>query len=208
MPLAASQTPDYPPVFRGLSLVAGHPALDLVNTVKYRGADRPQDKLKSFSDLIDWALTAGIISTADSTGLSDAQNGPALLGKIRVLRESLWCLFNADQTDKKRYAQALNTIEKAISSLRYKVKIDPQTGTLRQHITVRTPNDLIARIVDSIADLLTRRESYLIKTCDGCDCDWLFVDRTKARRRRWCDTRTCGNLARSRNFRNKQKQSH
>lgn len=194
-----------PPAFRGLSLVSGHPALDLVNTIKYRGADDPQNRLAEFADVVEWALTAGLITDAESNGLKEEQDGAALLGRTLALREALWSLFNREQVTTKCFARALATLEKAITSLRPKVTIDPQTGILHRQIVVQTPKDLIARIVDSIADLLTRRDDFLIKTCDGCDCDWLFVDRTKARRRRWCDTRTCGNLARARDFRNKQR---
>ena len=96
-------------------------------------------------------------------------------------------------------------IEKTISGLRYTAVIDPETGVLQQGIQVNVPRDLPARITAVIADLLQHRQDVLIKTCEGCDCDWLFVDRTKARRRRWCDTRTCGNLARVRAHREKHK---
>jgi len=185
--------------------VAGHPALDLVNTVKYRGVDDPQDRLVGFDDLVDWTLAAGLISRSESTGLRGVPNGEPLLRKALDVRESLWCLLNRGSVTDKAHARALGVIEKAIAGLRPKPVIDPRTGALHQHIELRKPADLIARIVDSVADLLTHRETYLIKTCDGCDCDWLFVDRTKARRRRWCDTRTCGNIARARDFRQRRK---
>jgi len=78
------------------------------------------------------------------------------------------------------------------------------TGILSRRVDITTPQDLISRIIEAAADLLADRDALRIKICDGCDCDWLFIDKTKAGRRRWCDTKTCGNLARVREFRKKQ----
>lgn len=95
-------------------------------------------------------------------------------------------------------------MEAAISALRPKISIEIASGVLSRRVQVNEPADLIPLIVEAAADLFAEREALKIKTCDGCDCDWLFVDKTKAGRRRWCDTKTCGNLARVRDFRKKQ----
>ena len=190
------------PSFRGLHLVAGHPALDLVNSVKYRGQADPQDRLVDYRAVVAWARVAGILDVAEEAVLARLDGGE-VWQKALALRESLWALLNREQVSKAAGAKAQKAIETAISGLRYKAVIDSDTGVLRQVIAVNTAKDLLARIVDSIADLLAQRQDLLIKTCDGCDCDWLFVDRTKARRRRWCDTKTCGNLARVRAHREK-----
>ena len=58
-----------PPVFRELSLIGGHAALDFLNTVKYRGGDDPQAKLSSLSDVIDWAQVVGLLSDAETNKL-------------------------------------------------------------------------------------------------------------------------------------------
>ena len=206
--MTSTSRPDskFPATFQGLSLVAGHPALDLVNTVKYRGNENPQDKLRDFADVVDWALTAGLASAAECAVLTQDFQSQTLWRKVVSLREALWSLLNFKLVSAKIYTRALATIETAISNLRHDAKINPQTGALTRHIRMQSWKSLVARIVASIADLLSHRSDLLIKTCDGCDCDWVFIDRTKASRRRWCDTKTCGNIARARNFRNKQKQ--
>ncbi len=204
------QPKDSRPTFDGLFLVAGHPALDLVNTVKYRGQPDPQDRLTDFGAVVAWARVAGLIGSGQAAMLA-RDEGALVWRKVLALRESLWALMNADRVSQEVLTGARTIIETAISGLRYRAVIDPQTGALQKVIALNGPRDLLARITDAIADLLTRRSDLLIKTCDGCDCDWLFIDRTKARRRRWCDTRTCGNLARVRSHRVKHKtteQSH
>ena len=192
------------PVFRGLHLVAGHPALDLVNTVKYRGQPDPQDRLVDYSAIVGWARIAGVINDAEKAALLP-HDAPEIWRKIIALREALWTVLYQEQVSAQAASHARGVIEKTISGLRYTAVIDPETGVLQQRIQVNAPRDLPARITAVIADLLQHRQDVLIKTCEGCDCDWLFVDRTKARRRRWCDTRTCGNLARVRAHREKHK---
>ncbi len=196
------QPKDSRPTFDGLFLVAGHPALDLVNTVKYRGQSDPQDRLTDFGAVVAWAHVAGLIDSGQAAMLAQ-EEGARVWSKVLALRESLWVLMNADWVSQKALTGARKTIETAISGLRYRAEIDPQTGVLQKVIALNGPRDLLARITDAIADLLTRRGDFLIKTCDGCDCDWLFIDHTKARRRRWCDSRTCGNQARVRTYREK-----
>ncbi|MGB6792588.1 MAG: CGNR zinc finger domain-containing protein [Pseudolabrys sp.] len=39
-----------------------------------------------------------------------------------------------------------------------------------------------------------------LRICQGPNCSWLFIDRSKAGRRRWCDMAVCGNAAKSRRF--------
>jgi Conserved protein containing a Zn-ribbon-like motif, possibly RNA-binding len=39
-----------------------------------------------------------------------------------------------------------------------------------------------------------------LRICQGPNCSWLFIDRSKAGRRRWCDMAVCGNTAKSRRF--------
>ncbi len=201
MPAAKSTSPHRR--FRDLSLIGGHPALDLVNTVKYRGAEDPQDRLGSYADLLEWAVVAGLLTGAEAGRLRAPAQGAALLEEAVALRENLWCLFNRDQVAQPTYLAALTALEQAIAALRPVVSIDPQSRTLRRRVEVTRPRDLIARIVEAAADLLAQRAALRIRTCDGCDCDWLFIDRTKAGRRRWCDSRTCGNQARVRAFRDK-----
>ena len=44
-----------------------------------------------------------------------------------------------------------------------------------------------------------------IRECDGDTCGWLFLDTTRNHSRRWCDMRGCGNRAKVRRHRQKQR---
>jgi predicted RNA-binding Zn ribbon-like protein len=62
-------------------------------------------------------------------------------------------------------------------------------------------NWILASIAASAAQTLTSEQVARIKICANHDCRWVFYDRTKARTKRWCNDRTCGNRDRVRRAR-------
>lgn len=52
-----------------------------------------------------------------------------------------------------------------------------------------------AAIAGSLAHYLADHDLHRLRVCANDGCRWLFVDRSPAGRRRWCDMRTCGNRA-------------
>jgi predicted RNA-binding Zn ribbon-like protein len=196
------------PVFRELFLIGGHPALNFLNTVKYRGAADPQDKLASLADVIAWAQISGLLAAGEAKRLSlqtrDIKVATRVHREICAFREQVRILFESTNPKDAKTARAVSRVEAEISALRPVATIDQNSGVLTRLIEANTLNDLKARIVAAVAEVLSERANLRIKACNGPDCDWLFIDRTKAGRRQWCDTRTCGNNARVRRFRMKQ----
>ena len=95
----------------------------------------------------------------------------------------------------------VTAVENAIEALRFSATIDANTHTLKRHIPMRKLADLKQRIVHSAAKMMEMHPIPKIGTCAADDCDWLFIDNSKSKQRRWCDTKTCGNRARVRQFR-------
>jgi predicted RNA-binding Zn ribbon-like protein len=56
------------------------------------------------------------------------------------------------------------------------------------------------RVIHSTADLLVSPELQLLRVCAGRDCGWLFLDRSRSQRRRWCMMRDCGNREKARRY--------
>ena len=52
-----------------------------------------------------------------------------------------------------------------------------------------------AAIAGALAHYLADHDVERLRVCANDGCRWLFVDRSPAGRRRWCDMRTCGNRA-------------
>ena len=58
---------------------------------------------------------------------------------------------------------------------------------------------LIWLVIESGAELLTHGTTDRIRECrdESEGCGWLFLDTSKNGRRRWCDMRSCGNVAKA-----------
>jgi len=50
-------------------------------------------------------------------------------------------------------------------------------------------------------------ERARVKECDSDTCDWLFLDRSRNRSRRWCDMSDCGNRAKARRYQARHRHS-
>ncbi len=192
-----------------MSLVGGHPALDFLNTVKYRGQVDPQDRLETVADVVEWSRVAGLLSDAEAGKLSRPSRCSAvtdrLLREICDFREEVRLLFETSRISGKRFRQAASHVENVIRAFRPVASISSETGGLTWRVPVRTVDHVKDRIVESVIELLSHRSDLNIKTCCGDDCDWLFIDRSRPGRRQWCDTRVCGNIARVRRFREKRR---
>lgn len=190
--------------FKGLRLISGQTGLDLLNTVKYRASSDNGDRFTTFSDIVEWALLVKIINKKEYKILAsqnDHEDNLQVFQQVSAFRENVRVLFNRPKCFEHEFAKASKYVEKNIAKLRPSIIIDTKTGVLEKSYPLKTPQDLKFRIVACISDLLQNRDLLTIKQCSGADCDWLFSDETKAKRRKWCDTRTCGNLARVRKHR-------
>jgi len=57
----------------------------------------------------------------------------------------------------------------------------------------------------SAAGLLTSPQLVRLRDCANTACGWLFIDHSKNASRRWCDMGECGNRAKARRFRERQR---
>ncbi len=53
-------------------------------------------------------------------------------------------------------------------------------------------------IAIAAADLLTSEDVKQVRWCEAPECQWLFLDNSRNRSRRWCDMKICGNRAKAR----------
>jgi predicted RNA-binding Zn ribbon-like protein len=60
--------------------------------------------------------------------------------------------------------------------------------------SLELPVWMVAR---SAAELLTSDSLGRVRECAGEKCDWLFLDASRNRSRRWCDMAACGNRAKA-----------
>jgi predicted RNA-binding Zn ribbon-like protein len=194
--------------FDGLKLVGGHPALDFMNSVEYRGKPEPGDRLDSFERLARWCAAAGLLSQDELTavvapGSARSSRAARALDSATELREALHAIVVAYIRKAPLPRGASGIVERqlrsarAASTLRYSDESPPFSW----HIPIRNAGDVVVRLADSANRLVLSLGKVAVHQCSGPNCDWLFIDRSHGHRRVWCQPEKCGNVARVRRFR-------
>jgi predicted RNA-binding Zn ribbon-like protein len=194
--------------FDGLQLVGGHPALDFMNTVEFRGEPEPGDRLDSFERLARWGAAAGLLSQDELTdvvvpGSARSSRAARALDSATELREALYAIVVAHIRKAPLPRGASRIVERhlrnasAASTLRYADESPPFSW----HIPIRTAEDVVVRLAASANNLVLSLGKVAVHQCSGPNCDWLFIDRSHGHRRVWCQPEKCGNVVRVRRFR-------
>ena len=193
--------------FSGLRLVGGHPAIDFVNTIEYRGRIDDLDRLQDFRSLVTFASTVGVLEESERRVLLDIDyqdegSAAAAYAAAINLREDLRAALDGPTKKSAEFQAAVarvsSRIEKALRHQRFHYDGESRQGY--RSLPMIDPNHLVHRLSLQVEDVLTNN-TRPIRECQGPNCDWLFIDRSRSGVRRWCHTTQCGNTARVRRFR-------
>jgi predicted RNA-binding Zn ribbon-like protein len=180
-------SPEEPRRPRALFL-AGHPALDFLNT-RMRVDVAVLDLLQSDEDVLIWLRQAGF-----PTPRSGRRAGSiSLLRSARRLRESVRSLVEARKTGQRGDLFVLNSIlaaSRGYPQLIWRASNVLKIETIRRQETV---GSILAPVAEAAAELLTTVDFGLIKHCEDNTCTLWFSDHTKSHNRRWCSMEICGN---------------
>lgn len=200
--------PPTPTPIQAMELVGGDVCLDFVNTASGRENGAPEDeKLSSYGDLVTWAERVGLVGAERAGRLrSAASSSPveaeAVLESARELREVIHRVFSAAEPSKEDVAFLGVWAGKAGAERRL-VAVDG--GFAFGWAESDALDQMLWPVALSAAELLTSEERARVKACAGDTCDWLFLDMSRNRSRRWCDMKECGNRAKARRFYRKQR---
>jgi predicted RNA-binding Zn ribbon-like protein len=181
--------------------VAGHLALDFVNTVGFRGdAGKREDHLQRAEDVYRWADQAELPDVAASS--SRPRLGAAALRTIRAVREGLFAVFHAMANGQPIPADTLARIGNALHECRARQRLAVDGTEVRWvwRANARVTDYLLYPVLSASVELLTSSSRDLVRQCEDVHCGWLFLDRSNARKRRWCSMADCGNRNKVRNF--------
>lgn len=184
-------------------LVAGHPALDLVNTLDWRfRAAGPEELLKTYEDLLHFTEQSKLLTPKQARDLRRSANEETLL-RSRELREALAnALYETTPSAASRIA-----LERFFKEARLQQKLNwKQSPHLEWQWPSEHPPDLpLWALALSASDLMTSEAVHQIRACDNAECRWLFLDTSKNHTRRWCDMKVCGNRMKARRFKAQRK---
>lgn len=192
-----------PPAVR-FDLSGGTLCLDFANT--WNDRKRPEtDRLRNYDDLLAFVFQAGAVSAAEAQALTlrarrEVEEREAVFARALALRDVIHGLFHrAVAGDEPRVAnlEQLNEfLREALCCLEVERRDDGYVWSWAgRGGSLESP---LWRVAHSAAELLTGGELDRVRVCAGATCNWLFLDRSRNRSRRWCDMATCGNRAKAR----------
>jgi predicted RNA-binding Zn ribbon-like protein len=205
--------------------VGGRLCLDFINTgggrVTRPGVSKAardyqdfvlRDRLMDYEDLIQWGTEAGDLAPAESRALRRlARQRPAeaarAFERATTIREALYRIFKSvvegwdpPQGDLDRFQSELavahehRELVKAQEKFAWRWKPDP--------MSLDRP---IWSLLESSEALLTAGMLGKLRQCRGEECGWYFVDESRGGRRQWCEMSDCGNLAKVRRHRERNR---
>ncbi|WP_445996865.1 CGNR zinc finger domain-containing protein [Okibacterium fritillariae] len=175
--------------------VAGHHALDLVDTVHWRLSETKLiDTLRSYDHVVDWCEQMGLLSPHDCAALrrSAAHEPDAAAREHSAIQEMREAIFAAVFEQLGAAAELLSTeYAGAIASARLEREADSPDNRWewRLDLTLATPR---ARIALLAAELLTGDLSTARQCADDA-CGWVYLDTSPRHNRVWCTAAGCGN---------------
>jgi predicted RNA-binding Zn ribbon-like protein len=177
--------------------------LDFANTRYWRGQGTPTETLKAPEDLGAWATTNG--------GSKPDKVPPRKeFDHALELRETIYRLFDAQAQAKMPSARDLAALNEALAAA-------PARTTLRRHcdgyawdidVKAGTALSLLAPVLWSAGDLLAGPRLDRVRRCANPECGWLFLDDSRAGKRRWCSMQACGNRAKAKRHYHKSKEEN
>jgi len=193
-------------------IIAGELCLDFVNTLDNRAVpERRKELLPTYQDLTDWAVQAGALSALQRAALlREAGTHPKAadqaLSKAVELRECLYRIISNILRNRRASSDDLIAFNAyrgvALSNLQLKAaRSGYRLGWKEDPSRL---DSILWPIVQSASDLLTSPDLKNVHECNMPSCRWIFVDRSKNHRRRWCDMKVCGNRAKARTFYRRQ----
>ncbi|MBT9256813.1 CGNR zinc finger domain-containing protein [Phycicoccus sp. MAQZ13P-2] len=178
--------------------VAGHPALELVNTFSGWDGTHASDYLETYDHLAVLAGELDLLPAGDVQRLRRAAHRQPEAAAAALERACTVRAVIRDAALDPSDGEAVGALTVATRSAATGVQLVPGHPA-RWRVQGISPDDL-DRPSDAFAwvaaDLVTRPEVARVRACPGLGCGWVFLDTSG--RRRWCSMAWCGNRAKVR----------
>jgi predicted RNA-binding Zn ribbon-like protein len=190
----------------------GNLALDFANTVNNRVNERREELLTGYGRLVQWAEGANVLTAKTGDRLrrlaseSPGQAQFALRHAIQ-LREAIHAIFSAVVERRGIPSTALAQLNTSVQHAAEHAYITHAN----RHFTWEwiqpdsRLDSMLWPVARAASELLTSDDLTYVRHCASGTCKWLFLDKTKNHRRRWCEMKTCGNRDKARRYYQRQK---
>jgi predicted RNA-binding Zn ribbon-like protein len=188
-----------------LDLIADDLALDFANTESGRGFPSHQNHFRDAGNVVEWLRHAKALPVGEADWLGKrvaerADLAADLLAQATTLREAIHDIGAALGRRAKPPEAALASLSAFHARCVAKAELAPGALSCRWLWSVRASpvEAALGPIALAAIRLFTEGDFYRIRECGGHACGWLFYDRSKNNRRRWCEMEVCGNRAKQR----------
>jgi predicted RNA-binding Zn ribbon-like protein len=195
---------EYEPI-EAIDLIGGEICLDFANTASARDEGPLRERLLGYGDLVTWGERVGLITGEESRALrasADEQPTQAdtVLRRGRVLRESIFRTFRGISRGESPGNADLDVLTKehAQAATHRRLRCESTEVEFEWDRSPRQLDQLLWPVAQSAIELLVSDERARVKECATDNCNWLFLDASKNRSRRWCEMKECGNRAKAR----------
>ncbi len=187
------------------SFLGGNLALDFANTVAWRLSDHPEERLRSIDDLLSWCVEAALMTRTKAAELrrrhrATRGQGGGVLANALASRELIYRLFEAIVRRKRPQDGDLRQINGIAAAAARSRSIEWSGKTYEWRRAGRGDVEAaLDRIMAAALELLVSDVAEKVSQCqDNRGCGWLFLDRSRSKKRRWCSMADCGNRAKAR----------
>lgn len=193
-----------------LQLDGGCHAFDFTNTLNTRRTAPAHDYLGTYDDLLAWGSKTGLlplsrIKVLDKLSHTNKQGGELALTKAKNVREVLYRLFSEIGKNKSPGKETLDEFNAALSACLSQLRLNVNAGEATPDFGNESPSldEPLCVVVKSAYDILTQEDFSRLKECPSCG--WLFIDRTKNGKRKWCDMQVCGSQDKAKRYYHRKK---
>jgi len=211
----ASDLQALPPSRAGsLTLLGGVLCLNFCNTTSGRGTSQVQEHLRSFDNLLAWAKHAGAVDDQVARRLESDPPSPAegerILARALELRAALHAIFASAMAGISAPANSLADLNAVLSEAMGATALLPADGGYVWDWPKGplAPDRVLWAVARSAAELLIDGDLTRLRVCPGCFCGWMFLDRTRNGKRRWCEMEICGSRNKMRRYHQRQRDGH
>jgi len=165
---------------------------DFVNTL-HKDREGDEEQLTSPAALSAWL---------EGRGLGRVRATALDLAEAVELREALRLLLLANNEVEVDTGRAEDVVDAAARRARIELRfadgpvLEPASGGVA---------GALGRIVVAVQAAVADGSWSRLKACRADDCEWAFVDHAKNQSRAWCSMRSCGNRAKARAHRERQR---
>ncbi len=177
-------------------LIGGVLCLDFANTL-YGHQDPIHEYLYDYRDLVLWSRHAGLLTHSRAEDIleyarQDPNESARIFQHAIDLREMIFRVFS-------NLAQGHTPVETDLDRLHqtwleshaHSRFVQKDKGFVLDWEEARAGDAVLWPVLQSAVVVLTSEEVSRVKQCGRCD--WLFLDMSRNRSRRWCSMSACGN---------------